>query len=158
MNRLATIAGTAGMEPAAPRRQRPRFEPPPHIEEVLETIRNRFAAARDERPFDHRDTLAFAKVLAPLTPAQCRRVEQLLRERHTFRPMVSHLKAAVDEITRANVETVEACDAQSRTVVRRPLALPPHPDNPGRLEFREALRRMKAGQRPGPDTGLGGVA
>ncbi len=158
MNRLATIAGTAGMEPAAPRRQRPRFEPPPHIEEVLETIRTRFIKVKDEPELDYRDTLSYTKVLALLTPRQCRRVELLLRERHKFRPVVAQVKEAVDAVTGADAETVEACDAQARTVVRRPLALPPHPDNPGRLEFREALRRMKAGQRPGPDTGLGGAA
>lgn len=52
----------------------------------------------------------------------------------------------------------ELTPSHCRTAVRRPLALPPHPDNPGRLEFRAALARMKAGQRPGPDTGLGGAA
>jgi len=156
MNRLSQLPRprpeTGVSRPSAER----RIAIPPHIEEVLEQISTRFATAREEREWDRHDTLAYAKVLAPLQPAQCRRLVQLLRERHVFRPMVAEVKAAVDEVIGANAAVVSAADAQARTVVRRPLALPPHPDNPGRREFWAALDRMRRGERPGPDTGLGG--
>lgn len=161
MNRLAELPRPRpGQLDTERRPQERRVQTPPHLAEVLTVIRTRFAVAKNAEPLDADDTLAYTTVLvkARLTPVQCRQLVQCLRERHVYRPSVAEVKAAVDTVTRADAETIESCDAQARTVVHRPLALPPHPDNPGRLEFRAALRRMKAGQRPGPDLGKGGAA
>lgn len=153
------VALQARPEPREERRTAVRPEDwPDWVIAAVTVIRNKFGAPDDGRgQWTADDATAYCKLLAPLGEPLCDRVVWEARKRHHWRPSVAELRAIVDEL-RDRPAALPACDAQARTVVRRPLALPPHPDNPGRIRFREALGRMRAGQRPGPDTGTGGAA
>lgn len=156
---IAALQGAIGRPEATERRQSVRPEDwPDWVIAAVKVVRNKFAAPDDGRgQWTDADSTAYCKLLGSLGETLCDRVVWEARKRHHWRPSVAELQSLVDEL-RDRPAALPACDAKARTVVRRPLALPPHPDNPGRQRFREALGRMQRGQRPGPDTGMGGAA
>lgn len=127
---------------------------PRHVENLLALIQSHFAASRDARAWDRHDDRDYGRILLPLTGEQCRAVFALLRERHTFRPSVAEVKAAVGaviESLHANLPPYAAAALRDARSVRAEaeahragdaLQIVGTGENPTRQTARERIRSL----------------
>lgn len=110
-----------------------RMERPKWVDDALWVIDSKFSTRRGMEEIDEADAMAYGRIFVSLGQEKTGQVLAALRERFTWRPSVAEVKAAADELS--GRELIFDRDAKAQRVVKCPLALPPHPDNPARLAF-----------------------
>jgi hypothetical protein len=108
---------------------------PDWIVAALDLLETKFAVKRtDAQEMDADDFRSYGKLLAEAGEALCPALLQRLRERHTFRPSVAEVRAALDEL-KPKAEALPGAVLRERRIVSREAA-------------EEAFRREMAGRLP----------